>query len=612
MPTVIIVSMLSPVAVCAATQLPADYTGPQRIDLSGTWDFRLDPHAEGEAAHWFAGNTADDWQQLAVPGSYNELLAKDPEVPAVADTMRFYKGAAWYRTTFDTPPSSAGTLTDLHLSGTVLRHTVWLNGNKVGSSLLPYLDATYEVTSLLRSGEKNTLVIEVDNSIEKLAIPDNYWHGWWDDGGLIRPVYLEQRPATHSQSYASTAMQPGGGWKLGIDTHVSRADPASIYSVLYVLTAADGTIVWRGAATQKHGAAFHTEVALPKVQAWSPEHPVLYTLTTSTSTAAKTVDVTAFRIGFRQIEVSGTKILLNGQQIWLRGVNRHQFLAGAGMSLSLAQDRKDIEDIKALGANFVRLAHYSQSQDVYDACDELGIMVWTEIPAWQSNKQSLADSAVWTNYAQPQLQQMVMQHRNHPSVVVWSVANEIPTEGPIGAAYVEKAIAYVKSLDTTRLVTFASDRRLADQAFGTVDVISLNEYFGWYYGDQNDVGPMLDAAHDRFPGKPIVVSEFGDEGIARWTPSQKTADGRDYSYDRQSSFLLSHLDQIFAPKRRPFVAGAIIWVYNDYPDPHQTKDRPTGGLYINNKGLVTMDRTHKPAYTAVQAFYQKLKAETVH
>lgn len=599
-----------------AASVPADYAGVQRIDLSGVWDFRLDAAAEGESGRWFAGNDASGWTKLAVPGSFNEQLAKNAEFPDPSDSMRFYKGKAWYRTSFASPPASVShqMLCYLHLSGTLLRHTVWLNGVKLGASVLPYLDASYEASSLLKAGGPNVLVVEVDNGIEKRAIPDSYWHGWWDDGGLIRPVYLELRPPTHGQSYVTTTMQAGGAWKLVIETRLGTGAVAAATTVAYSLTDGGGKQVWQATTRPTAGSPrLAAEGVIPTALAWSPEHPTLYTLTTSISSGGGVPDVTTIHVGFRQIAVEGTRILLNGAPIAFRGVSRHQFLAGAGVSLTPAQDRADIAEIKALGANFVRLAHYSQSQDVYDACDELGVLVWNEIPAWQTAKATLADPAVWRDYAEPELEQMVQQHRNHPSVVVWSVANEIPTEAPEGAAFVAKAIALVKTLDSSRLVTFASDRREGDTGFGPVDFIAVNEYFGWYYGHQQDVGPMLDSVHRRFPGKPIVVSEFGAEALPDWQPDPAKPDARDYSESAQASFLQTHLEQIFAPERSSFVAGGLIWLFNDFPDPHQTaSDRPAAAMYCNTKGLVTMNRQRKPSFAIVQTFFNRLQAASVH
>jgi beta-galactosidase/beta-glucuronidase len=600
------------VASAAAEPLPADYGVASRVDLSGLWDFRLDLQGEGEAAHWFADPATSGWLKLAVPGSFNEELARNTGAPMATDAMRFYQGAAWYRTGFASPQDVDGRkmLCYLHLSGTVLRHTVWLNGVKVGGSLTPYLDAAYDITPLLKHDGRNVLVIKVDNSIEKRAIPDFKWHGWWNDGGLIRPVYLELRPAAHSQSYVSTTRE-AGGWRLAIDTKVHPEAANTRSTISYKLADAKGIVVWRSSPHASRDAEIRAAAVLPGVLPWSPDHPVLYTLTTTTAVAGmKVKDVTTVRIGFREIVVHGTQILLNGAPLTIRGISRHQFLAGSGMSLTTAQDRKDMEEIKSLGANFVRLAHYSQSQDVYDACDELGLLVWTEIPAWQTDAQTLADPAVWSEYAQPQLEQMVMQHRNHPSVVVWSVANEIPTEKPEGAAYVTKAVAYVKMLDQSRLVTFASDRREKDTIFAAVDVIAVNEYFGWYYGTQQDVGPMLDTLHASFPQKPILVSEFGDEGVPGWESSAAKPGGRDYSYAGQAAFLQTHLEQIYAPERRSFMAGGLIWVFNDFPDPNQVgADRPAGAEYINTKGLVTMDRTRKSSFAVVQSFFEDLKTE---
>jgi beta-galactosidase len=159
---------------------------------------------------------------------------------------------------------------------------------------------------------------------------------------------------------------------------------------------------------------------LNSIQPWSPEHPALYRLTVTARDAGQPEDKTSFRVGFRQITLKGSQILLNGEPILLRGINRHEFFPGKGQSVPVAQNRKDMEDIKALGANFVRLAHYSQSQDIYDDCDELGLLVWTEIPVWQAATTTLASPEMWKDYAEPQLEAMVRQHRNHPSVMIGS------------------------------------------------------------------------------------------------------------------------------------------------------------------------------------------------
>lgn len=591
--------------------LPAADRGPARIDLSGQWDFRFDPKAEGESARWFASDNNQAWEKAKVPGSFNEEFAAHPTTPDPSDTYRFYTGKAWYRTRFRSPTGSRADFF-LHFSGTVLRQKVWLNGKLIGASNLPWLDVAYDVTENLCQKAENTLVVEVDNSLLQDAVPDAKWRGWWNDGGLIWPVYLEERSRVRSESFATTTLQPDGSWLLAVQTDVHQDNPVKT-SLDMVLTDSSDQVVWhntREVQGSEKDVQVQTAATLKGIQAWAPGHPALYRLTVTAKAPEQVIDKTSFRVGFRQIAVKGSQIFLNGEPITLRGINRHEFFPGEGQSVPVVQNRKDMEDIKALGANFVRLAHYSQSQDVYHDCDELGLLVWTEIPAWQAAVTTLASPEMWKDYAAPQLEAMVKQHRNHPSVVIWSVANEIPSDKPEGAAYLAKAIDYVHHLDATRLVTFASDKREKDISMDQADIIAVNEYFGWYYGNLDDVGPMLDKMHAKYPNKPIIVSEFGSEAVADWNPETAKSGSKDYSYDYQVKFLASHLAQIYAPERRNYVAGGTIWVYSDFPDPHRINgDHPDTAKYRNNKGLVTMERTPKPAYGMVQQFFHRLEQE---
>ncbi|HEX9198396.1 MAG TPA: glycoside hydrolase family 2 TIM barrel-domain containing protein [Acidobacteriaceae bacterium] len=590
--------------------------GRGRIDLSGTWQLRFDPADAGENGLWFLPSTrvtSPDWRPTKVPGSFNEEFAAHPLTPDPSDTSRFYKGNVWYRVQFKLAPNAKFD-SFLHFAGVALREKVWVNGKLAGESNEPYLDVSYNISSLLQPGE-NTLAVEVDNRPLPHGIPDVKWRGWWDDGGLIRPVYIEQRPHSRSDTHIVTTMLPANQWQLALMTDVHNPAGATLETSL--IDSAGG-IVWHQRRTLT-AADEHLEVstALPNINAWSPDHPTLYRLTVTTSVPGQPGDVDTFRVGFRQIEVQGTQVLLNGSPITIRGINRHEFLAGAGMSLSPAQNRADIADLKNLGANFVRLAHYSQSADVYDVCDELGVLVWTEMPAWQTSIDTLRDPALMPDFAVPQLTAIVDQHRNHPSVIIYSVANEIPSDKPEGAAFIGKEIALVHKLDPSRLVTFASDKREHDISMApeapseAPDLIAVNEYFGWYYGKLSDVGPMLDMMHAKYPDKPILVSEYGTEAVAGWDPATAHPDNKgvtkDYSPGYQAKFLTEHMEQIYALSRRSFVAGGVIWVYNDFPDPHRVGgDQPDIAEYRNNKGLVTMDRVRKPAYSVVQAFFHGL------
>jgi beta-glucuronidase len=203
---------------------------------------------------------------------------------------------------------------------------------------------------------------------------------------------------------------------------------------------------------------------------------------------------------------------------------------------------------------------------------------------------------------------MIAQRRTHPSVVVWSVGNEFPSDREPVARYVARATALVREIDPTRLVTFASDRRERDIAFDSADFIAINEYFGWYYGSISDFAGNLDKMHEKWPTKPIVVSEFGAEGILGWKNSSPPDTGMDYSEDHQVKLVGTHLSYILDPARKSYMAGALLWVYADFPNPsafQRSPAHPPIAAYMNCKGLVTDDRRHKRVGETVAAAFRK-------
>jgi beta-galactosidase/beta-glucuronidase len=493
----------------------------------------------------------------------------------------------------------------------VLRGRVWVNGQAAGSTMLPLTPVEFDVTSLLKKdGKDNLLVIETDNTVLAKGVLDLTWKGWQNDGGLVFPVTLVVHPATYSTTHVTTRMDPDGGWDAAFGVVVHH--PAAQEKVDVSAAIVDGDkVVWKETAALKlvgEETTLELTAALRDAKAWSPESPHLYRWVVRVNGEDKPREEVTF--GFRQVEVQGSRVMLNGKPLLLRGINRHSFYPGVGMAVPAAQTAKDFADIKAMHANFVRLAHYPQPEEAYELCDRLGLLVWTEIPVWQTRASNLTDPGIWSDVIRPMLEASVTQHWNHPSVMVWSVANEIPTDKPEVADVVSREIEYVKSLDSSRLVTFASDRREKDVSFGPVDFIAVNEYFGWYYGKPEDLGGSLDQLHAKYPDKPIFVSEYGVESVAGWVrPKVSGPDAKDYSLEHQAQWLQSHLEQIYAPSRRPFMLGGAPWLYNDFPLPVESNvsDHPASLAFVNAKGLVTQQREHKPAYFTVQKFYRQLE-----
>jgi beta-glucuronidase len=560
------------------------------VDLAGMWDFRYDPNNAGEAAKWQDNTSATGWSKIQIPGSYNQALRNNV----------LYQGKAWHRTTFN-GEVKPGERALLRFDGVAIRSKVWVNGTLAGEHLFPYTGFEFDITSLIRPGA-NRLVVMADNQLLKDAIPDLACTGWWNYGGINRGVRVQVVPEAYASGLYATTRMSSSGWDFQVNAVlINKGTAAADATIETTLTDRAGRVVWKGSDRKSLGPGetpLRLEGAPGRYAAWSPESPTLYRLKVAVRTGGSIFETTA-PVGFRQIEVKGTQILLNGKPVFLKGANYHEMYPGDGMTLSHEQVRKDLADMKAMGSNFVRLAHYSHAEQAYELADEMGLMVWSEIPAWQTRPDVLGSDEVWNVYGAPQLREMIAQRRAHPSVVVWSVGNEFPSDREPVRNYVERSTALVREIDPSRLVTFASDRRERDISFGPVDFIAINEY----YGAIGDLAPNLDKLHEKWPGKPIVVSEFGAEGIFGWKNPSAPDTGMDYSEDHQIKMVGTHLGYILDRARRSYMAGALLWVYADFPNPsafQRSSAHPPIAAYMNCKGMVTDDRRHKRVWEVVR------------
>lgn len=565
------------------------------LDLGGMWDFRYDPTDAGESAHWQENAAATGWSRIQVPGSYDQALRNNV----------LYQGKAWHRTNFNIE-LKPGERALLRFDGVAIRAKVWVNGSLVGEHLFPYTGFEFDVTPLVKPGS-NRLTVMADNQLLQDAIPDLKCTGWWNYGGINRGVRLEIVPEAYAAGLRGTARMTSNGWDFQVNaTLINKATAPANAQIQMNLIDSGGNAVWSH-TEGKRLAAGETPIQVAgtpgRFAAWSPESPSLYRLKIAVRAGESRFETEA-PMGFRQIEVKGTQILLNGKPVFFKGVNYHEMYPGAGMTLSGEQVRKDLADIKALGANFVRLTHYSHAEQVYELADEMGLMLWSEIPAWQTRPETLGSDEVWNTYGAPQLREMIAQRRAHPSVVVWSVGNEFPSDKEPVRQYVARSTALVREIDPSRLVTFASDRRERDISFDAVDFIAINEYFGWYYGAIQDLAGNLDTMHQKWPGKPIVVSEFGAEGLLGWKNPAPADRGMDYSEDHQMKLVDTHLGYMLDPGRKSYMAGSLVWVYADFPNPsafQRSSSHPPSAAYMNCKGLVTDDRRHKRVWDVVKA-----------
>lgn len=551
------------------------------FDASGkpTGGFALDqPHDDPSALIEYNFDTA---QILNVPGDWN---SQD-------ERLFYYEGSVWYRRKFDAGSTAPGERQFLRFGAANYRADVYLNGGKLGRHIGGFTPFDFEVTGKLRP-KGNSLVVRVNNQRHPEDVP-TINTDWWNYGGLTRDVALYTVPATFIRDY-SIGLERGDGNHIDITVQLDGANPTSDVHVAIAELGFDATL-----ATDADGKASGT-FDMPNVKRWTPEHPQLYEVAISTGS-----DRVVEKMGFRTIETHGRDILLNGKPVFLRGVSLHEEnpLRG-GRAWSEDDARLLLGWAKELGCDFVRLAHYPHNVHMARIADELGIMLWEEIPVYWTIEW---DNAGTLANARAQLADLIVRDRNRASVIVWSVANETPPSEP-RLRFLGTLVADARKLDATRLVSAAMevqgdpadpDLRIVNDPFGKLtDLASFNEYVGWYDG----LPEKCDRVHWRVDyEKPVVISEFGAGALAGFHGDSHTRFTEEFQADvyRRTLPMLEKIPQL---------RGMSPWILVDFRSPR----RPLAGIQDgwNRKGLISDRGQRKQAFSILQAFYKRKAAET--
>lgn len=567
--------------------LIANIPGRTVTSLNGTWRTIIDPYNTGLQEKFYLSETPKDPEDrfeydfdasavLKVPGDWNSQR----------ELLLLYEGSIWYKKAFTYHPKP-GRRTFLYFGAANYRAAVYLNGEKLGEHVGGYTPFNFEVTGKLKDGA-NFVVVEVNNSRRADAVPA-LSTDWWNYGGLTRDVMLVDVPEAFIENYfvqlAKGKSDEIAGWvKLSGATapqQVTIAIPEA--GVRQVVTT---------------DAAGYGRFSTPaKVSLWSPENPKLYEVTVSSPT-----DKLTDEIGFRTVETRGDKILLNGKPIFLRGISVHEEAPfRSGRAFSPEDDLTLLNWAKELGCNFVRLAHYPHNEAMTRLADKMGLLVWSEIPVyWDIDWNNAATLA----NAEQQLHDMMARDYNRASIVLWSIANETPIT-PTRNQFLKKLADAIRQQDSTRLVTAAMNRtgqegntRLVDDPLGEfIDVLSVNEYIGWYEGKPEDA--------DRTDWKtswqkPVIFSEFGAGALYgnHGTPKDR------WTEEYQARLYEHQLKMI---QRVPGFAGVSPWVLMDFRSPRRFQ--PVIQDFHNRKGVVSNRGERKQAFYILQKFYREMAAK---
>jgi beta-glucuronidase len=514
---------------------------------------------------------------IKVPGDWNT------QVPQLFN----YEGVLWYERDFDAEPKP-GTRTFLHIGAANYRSHVWVNQKRVCDHEGGYTPFDCEITAVLHPGS-NFVVIAVDATRLVDGIP-SVGIDWFNYGGLTRDVSLVTVPKIFVDDY---------------DVHLSHANTfdlqnREISGYVHVLDSTAGTAVTidvpeagvkTTARTDEAGnASFRVKVR--NLTLWSPETPKLYKVQLAAGDDSLTDE-----IGFRDIRVDGTRILLNGKPVFLEGANVHaEAPVRGGRAYSQEDANTVIGYLKDLHANFVRLAHYPHDERMERAADKAGIMVWSEIPNWQNI--SFDKPEVYAKDL-AMLKEMIRRDRNKASVILWSVSNETPNN-PTRTRFLTDLANEARKLDPTRLITSAiigprpngMEMVNNDLLCDALDVIGQNEYVGWYEMTPEDA----DKIHWTFPQKPVLMSEFGAEAKygnhgapdERWTEEQQVN-------------VFQH--QFVMLRKIPQLRGTVPWILVDFRSPSRNIPRLQDGY--NRKGLISEDGKRKQAFALFQKAYQE-------
>ncbi len=587
----------------STTELPLQAYTRAATSLNGEWKIIVDPYENGYYNYRY-----EPFDQQATPSQnayFTDSKQKTPgdlleydfdkstslQVPGdwntQTDKLYYYEGTVWYRKTFDAPKAKKSDRTFLYFGAINYRADVYLNGKKLGVHVGGFTPFHYEITNQLND-KNNSLVVKVDNKRHADAVP-TLNTDWWNYGGITREVKLITVPKTFIRDY-----------KIAL---TSLADKIVSGSVL--LDGAKGgekislkvpeLNIQQTLTADKQGKATFSFNA-DNVQLWSPENPKLYAVQISSG-----ADKLGDSVGLRTISTQGKTLLLNGKPIFLRGISVHEEYSahGGGRVKNAAEAQHLLNWAKGFNANFVRLAHYPHNEDMVRLAEQMGLLVWSEIPVyWTINWNN---EATYQN-AETQLAAMIERDKNRAAVIIWSLANETPVSDARNKFLVRLA-AKARSLDNTRLLSAALEKhyRADNESIAVVedplaehlDMVSFNQYIGWYDGAPEKIDRITWEINYN---KPVFISEFGGDARA----GNHGDVNKIFTEEFQENLYVKTLKMLDGIDG--FV-GTSPWILTDFRSPR----RHLPGIQddFNRKGIYSNTGEKKKAFYVLKNFYDK-------
>jgi beta-glucuronidase len=574
--------------------------GYESQSLNGAWNYIVDVQEEG---YYDYRMNVSRWGffQNAKPQKPEDLIEYDfdksptMQIPSDWNTqdekLFFYEGTVWFYRQFKVESSELkGSNRCLLYFGAVNYDShVYVNGQHVGHHVGGFTPFNYDVTDLLKEGNNN-VIVKVDNKRHAEDVPTQIFD-WWNYGGITRDVKLVKVPALYLEDYNLQLMKADAKAKtreISFSAKLNKAEAGQQVTVFIPELKIEKTFTTDAEGNVQ---CSMLNVQSKKLQLWSPQNPKLYQVKISVG-----VNTIEDNIGFRTIETRDKQILLNEEPIFLKGISIHNEKPnGGGRANSVEDARTLLSWAKELGCNFVRLAHYPHHEEMVREAEKMGMLVWSEIPvywtiAWKNPK-------TYEN-AKQQLTDMIARDHNRANIIIWSIANETPHSNERDT-FLGNLAQYARTLDNTRLISMAMEvtsasnyvNRLNDNMNKYVDVVSFNQYIGWYR-DVNDAPKMK----WEIPyNKPVIISEFG--GGARY--GLHGPKNQRWTEEFQENLYIENcamLDKIEG------LAGTTPWILKDFRSPRRVL--PGVQDYYNRKGLFSDNGEKKKAFFVLKKWYE--------
>ncbi len=570
--------------------------GRQLTSLNGKWNYIIDPYETGYYSfHLEVYDQKKDFQMGAFYNNYHSTNKQDlveydfDKSPAMsipndwntqARELFYYEGTVWFKKSFDYDLPKSKRLF-LNFGAINYKADVYFNGRKLGTHIGGFTAFGFEVTDYVVS-KNNFIVVKVDNRRQKEGVPTTNTD-WWNYGGITRNVDLVEVKDSFVEDYSIQISKEDKNKIVGF---VKINHPVRGKYVTIQIPELDMNMPLQ---IEADGMA-KFEMKSSSIKLWSPTEPKLYEVIFSYNDQSLTD-----KIGFRTITVNNGKILLNNEPIFLKGISMHEESARGGRAHSRQDAIRLLTWAKELGCNYVRLAHYPHNENMTRLADELGLLVWEEIPVYWTI--DFKNETTRLN-ARNQLREMISRDKNRASVIIWSMANETPISDERNQ-FLSGLVNFAKQMDSSRLISAAllssqkDGQNVIDDPLGEyIDVLACNQYLGWYGGNLEDAENLVWISKYK---KPLIISEFGGDAKQGFHGDKKER----WTEEFQEYLYIQNLKMI---NKMPNLAGMSPWILVDFRSPRRLLPEIQDGY--NRKGLISFEGKKKKAFWIMKEYYK--------